>query len=330
MGLEDQLEALCRAAPMPGVAVGVVAEGTRTVQAFSGKADLTTGQPVTASTWWDLASLTKMLVTLPEVLDLVGAGSLDLDAPLAEQWAPARGKPIGEATLRQVLAYDAGMPASDEYFRRGSRDEVRQLVLATPQERPPGAGAVYSDVGAMVCGFLVADLVGPLDALALGRNGFQFRVPPVQAAATEECSWRGRLIRGEVHDENASALGGVAGHAGAFGTLDGVLAATAWWMQRTLRSDSVWAESVLEQSHNPEGERFGLGWWLTPTRGLGGRTPGIDGWGCSGFVGNRIWVEPSRGYGVVVLSNRVHPRRGDRGPFNEWVDDLLDLVARLS
>ena len=104
MGLEDQLEALCRAAPLPGVAVGVVSGGTKAVQASSGAADLTTGQPVTPNTWWDLASLTKMLVTLPEVLDLVGAGSLDLDVPLAEQWTPARGKPIGEATLWQVLA----------------------------------------------------------------------------------------------------------------------------------------------------------------------------------------------------------------------------------
>lgn len=328
--IEDQLEALCRTAPMPGVAVGVVSDGTTTVQVSAGTADLTTGEPVTASTWWDLASLTKVLVTLPEVLHLVGAGSLDLDVPLAEQWAPARRTPIGEATLRQLLAYDAGMPASDEYFRRGSGDEVRELVLATPQERPPGSGAVYSDFGSMVCGFLVADLVGPLEEVALQRTGFRFGVPPAQAAATEKCPWRERLIRGEVHDENASALGGVAGHAGAFGTLDGVLAATAWWMQRTRHSGSVWAESVREQSHNSEGERFGLGWWLTPTRGLGGRSPGIDGWGCSGFVGNRIWVEPSRGYGVVVLSNRIHPRRGDRGPFNEWVDDLLDLVARLS
>ena len=328
--MEDQLEALCRTAPMPGVAVGVVSEGTGTVQVSAGTADLTTGQPVTASTWWDLASLTKTLVTLPEVLDRVGAGILDLDVPLADQWVPARDKPIGAATLRQVLAYDAGMPASDEYFRRGSRAEVRELVLATPQERPPGSGAVYSDVGAMVCGFLVEDLVSPLDEVAWRRTGFRFGVRPAQAAATEECSWRGRLIRGEVHDENASALGGVAGHAGAFGTLEGVLAATAWWMQRTQLSGSAWAESVREQSHNAEGERFGLGWWLTPTRGLGGRDPGPDGWGCSGFVGNRIWVEPSRGYGVVVLSNRIHPRRGDRGPFNEWVDDLLDLVARLS
>ena len=325
---EEQVDVLCRSAPMPGIAVGVVADGGVVLRVASGTADIRTGQPVMPDTWWDLASLTKMLVTLPEVLDLVGAGALDLDTSLAEQWGPARGKPIGQATLRQVLSYDAGMPASDEYFRRGSGDSVRELVLTTPQERPAGAGAVYSDVAAMVCGFLVADMVGPLDQLAGRRTGFRFGVPAEQAAATEECPWRGRMIRGEVHDENASALGGVAGHAGAFGTLDGVLAATSWWMQRMVSDNSVWAESVREQSSNDAGERFGLGWWLTPTRGLGGRSPGLDGWGCSGFVGNRIWVEPSRGYGVVVLSNRVHPRRSDRGPFNEWVDDLLDLISR--
>lgn len=313
---------------MPGVAVGVVAGDATVLSVAAGTADLATGQPVAMDTWWDLASLTKMLVTLPEVLDLIDAGTLNLDRALGEQWDPVADRPIGQATLRQVLSYDAGMPASGDYFCQADGDVLRQLVLSTPSERLPGSGAVYSDVGAMVSGFLVSDLVGPLDQLAARRTGFRFGVPPAMAAATEECRWRERMIRGEVHDENASALGGVAGHAGAFGTLEGVLCATSWWMQQALHGGSVWAESVQEQSHNVHGESFGLGWWLTPTRGLGGRTPGPDSWGCSGFVGNRIWVEPSRGYGVVVLSNRVHPHRGDRGPFNQWVDDLLGLVAR--
>jgi CubicO group peptidase (beta-lactamase class C family) len=80
-------------------------------------------------------------------------------------------------------------------------------------------------------------------------------------------------------------------------------------------------------STGPGDVRFGLGWWLPPTGGLGGPAAGPDGYGASGFVGNRLWFEPGRGYGVLVLSNRIHPARGDRAPFAAWCDRLMAAVA---
>lgn len=326
--LAEGVAQLAAQAPMPAVAVSVFGVDEVLSHGAWGTANMRTGEPATLDHHWDLASLTKMLVTLPEILSLVESSALGLDQRMGDAWETAHGTDIGEATIRQVLAYDAGMPASELFYtQEPTANRIRAAALATPRNRPIGSGAVYSDIGAMVCGFMVADLVGPLDELALQRSGLRFGVEPGIAVATEDCPWRGRLIKGEVHDENAFALGGVAGQAGAFGTLAQVTRAVQRWMAATSIQGTVWAMSVREQSSNPDGERFGLGWWLAPTRGLGGPSPGDDAWGCSGFVGNRIWVEPSRGFGVVVLSNRIHPTRGERGPYNAWCDELLGLVA---
>jgi CubicO group peptidase (beta-lactamase class C family) len=315
---------------MPAVAVAVVSPDRVEMHGAWGLANVPTGEPVTLDHSWDLASLTKALVTLPEVLALVDEGVLSLDAPLGVQWAPSALWAVGAASLAQVLSYNAGLPASGEFFRLsyGSRQELVDNILRTERNQPPGAGAVYSDIGAIALGELVADRRGrPLDALALDRSGLEFTPMNGPFVATEDCPWRGRLLQGEVHDENACALGGVAGHAGAFGRIDQVAEQARRWLSGEVVSPDLHSLAVEQWATNEDGERFGLGWWLANTRGLGGRSPGADSWGMSGFVGNRIWMEPARGYGVVVLSNRVHPSRGDRGPYNQWCDELLDIVA---
>jgi CubicO group peptidase (beta-lactamase class C family) len=321
---------LLERSPMPAVGVAVFDVEQVFYSGVSGIANLRNMEPVTEAHLWDLASLTKTLITLPEVLTLVESGRLALDTPLGEQWLPATGRPIGQATLRQILAYDAGMPASVAFFRDlHGMASIMAAAMATACERPAGSGPVYSDLGAMICGALVEDFEGPLDSLAARRTGLRFNPLLAPVVATEDCAWRGQILSGDVHDENASAMGGVAGHAGAFGTLAQVTAAVQTWMHRTSESGTVWAEAVKQQSANAEGERYGLGWWLAPTRGLGGRDAGPRSWGCSGYVGNRIWVEPQREYAVVVLSNRVHPKRIDRKPYNDWCDESLSLASEV-
>jgi CubicO group peptidase (beta-lactamase class C family) len=328
-GLERTVAEVVRSAPMPAVGVSVFDRERVLVSTVSGVADLTSGRPVEPDDWWDLASLTKVLVTLPEVLSLAADGRLDLDRPLGTVWPAAAGRPVGVATTRQLLAHDAGLPATLPLFRTwAGRDAVVSAALAAELERPPGSGAVYSDIGFLLLGEVVREFAGAdLPELAGARTGLRFAPLPGSAVATERCAWRGRLITGEVHDENAAAMGGVAGHAGAFGTLALVTAAArAWFADAVLPAASHRAARAC-WSTNADGERFGLGWWLTPTRGLGGTVAGPRGYGCSGFVGNRIWLEPDRGYGVVVLSNRVHPLRGDREPFAAWCERLLAALA---
>lgn len=262
--------------------------------------------------WWDLASLTKVLVTLPEAL-----ARLDLDVPLRSLWPRASASPVGGCTVRQMLCHSTGLPDTVPFFRTlGTRDEIVEAALALPLN--PAQGPIYSDIGYLLLGQLLAEVTGSsLADLALARTGLRFG-PISPAVPTEQCDWRGRLIAGEVHDENAWAMGGVSGHAGGFGTLDLVTSA---------------ARAVLDQPQELQatsgaGERFALGWWLAPTRGLGGPNPGHNGFGHAGFVGNRMWLEPDYGYGVVILSNRVHPtRHADRVPYIAWCDNLLQTVA---
>ena len=310
------------AAPMPGVAVSVFDRDTVRAAQVHGLADLTTRRPVRPDDWWDLASLTKVLVTLPEVLD----GPVPLTVPLATCWPRAAGTPVGAVSAADLLSHRAGLPASVRFFATLSgRDAVVDAALRTPVR--PGA-AVYSDLGFIVLGALVEDLTGePLARLARRRTGLAMGAAPGPAVATERCPWRGRLIVGEVHDENAAAMGGAAGHAGGFGTLGLVTAAAQAWLAERVVPARAHRSARACWSSNAAGERFGLGWWLTPTRGLGGPVAGAQGYGCSGFVGNRIWLEPEHGYGVVVLSNRIHPARGDRAPFAAWCDRLLAAVA---
>lgn len=325
--LAEQAAALVRAAPMPAVAVSVFNRDGELAQAVHGIADLSTGRPATSDEWWDLASLTKTLVTLPEVLGLVDNGRLALEQPLAEYWDRVAGHPIGAATAADLLSHRAGLPATVPFFRTlAGPQAIVDAALRT--ELTNQRTAVYSDLSFLLLGAMVEDLTTEsLTALARRRSGLRMGRAPGPAAATEDCPWRRRLIVGEVHDENAWAMGGVAGHAGAFGTLRLVSStARAWLVEQVVTADlhaaarSCWAVG-------PGTERFGLGWWLAPTRGLGGPVAGADGYGCSGFVGNRIWFEPSRGYGVVILSNRVHPRRDDRAPFVAWCDQFLAMVA---
>lgn len=315
--------------PVPAVAVTVFTADQVLARTVAGIADLASGRRACIDDWWDLASLTKTLVTLPEILDLVDRGAFRLDQTLADIWPRSAGYPVARATIRQLLCFDAGTAALVYYFRtlRGV-DKVIEAALAEPLVRPIGSGAVYSDVGYMLLGQLVVDYTGQsLATLATARTGLRFGPLPGPAVATEYCRWRDRLIIGEAHDENAAAMGGVAGHAGAFGTLDLVTATAQAWLGERVVSAALHAQARQSWAFTERDEHFGLGWWLTPRPGLGGSTAGPDGYGCTGFVGNRIWLEPRYGYGVVILSNRIHPDRTDRAPFLAWCDRLFDTVA---
>lgn len=328
--IDTVVDDLVRRAPVPAVGVAVFdAAGDLRVRTVYGTADTTTGRPAHSGSWWDLASLTKPLVTLPEVLALVDRGRLDLQAPLGDVWTRAAGHQVAAASIGQLLSHDAGLPAVVPFFRTTSgREPILDAALATALERPIGGGAVYSDLSFIILGGLVEELTGrSLADLASARTGLRYPPLPGQAVATERCRWRGRLIVGEVHDENAAAMGGVAGHAGGFGTLALVTAAARDWLTGTVVPAPLHQAATSCWATNPAGERFGLGWWLTPTRGLGGPVAGGSGYGCSGFVGNRVWLEPDYGYGVVVLSNRIHPDRVDPAPLQEWWHRLLVAVA---
>ncbi|MGP6157269.1 MAG: serine hydrolase domain-containing protein [Vulcanimicrobiaceae bacterium] len=280
--------------------------------------------PVEPTTRFDLASLTKPFVATA-ALQAADAGRLGLDAPLVAlvpEWAQTESAAI---TPRMLLAHVCGMASGADYRTlRGSN--VTRFALAQPLIARPGERVVYSDLGFIALGTVLersagrslASVVGATLA-ALGAEATGFRPRPDEAAAippTECDAWRGR-VRGFVHDEKAYLMGGVAGHAGLFGTARDVAAlAEAYLAACTARPQTLLAaatarEGVSEQAFDPVLRR-GLGWALKTTQenSCGTRMSG-DAFGHTGFVGTSVWADPARDLSVVLLSNAVYYGRGD-------------------
>ncbi len=305
--------ALLERTGLPAVAAAVVTPNGVLRDGVYGTANLVTGEAATPDTAFDLASLTKVLVTLPEVLALVEAGAVSLYDPLRLHlpdvgWmteAPG----LGDVRVWQLLAHVSGLPAwAPLYTHPAPRETLIARVLQSRLERTPGGPAVYSDLGFITLGALVERLTGErLDTLA-ERRGWVTYHPHGPVAATERCPWRDRLLVGEVHDENASALGGVSGHAGAFGRLLDVARAAQAWLTDAV-SPATRDVMTRPWSTDEAGNPRGLGWVLAHVGCSGGDLASGQAYGHTGFTGTSVWVEPQRGYAIVLLSNRVHPTR---------------------
>ena len=279
------------------------------------------GAAVTPDTWYDLASLTKVLCTVPLALNAIADGKLDPQSPLREllpEIAWLQDPPnLGDATILQLATHTSGLVAWEPLYTFGlDRATLLARLLHTPLQRPPGQ-IVYSDLGFMLLGYVLERLFdAPLAALArelFANSGLESSLaftPPSDApiAPTERCPWRSRLLRGEVHDENAFALGGAAGHAGLFGTLRGVCGYARALLECRLHSPAVVA--YLSQEHaRSEQERRGFGWSLAFLGWSGGDLISSHSIGHTGFTGTGMWIDLERGRYSVLLTNRVYPSR---------------------
>jgi CubicO group peptidase (beta-lactamase class C family) len=241
-------------------------------------------------------------------------------------------------TVRQLLTHTSGLPAGRDLRRQASSAwEARQLVMATPLACRPGVCQVYSDLGADVLGFAVEAIAGQgLDAFLnervfqpLGMSDTYFRPAASQVdriAPTEVSSPRGYAIRGEVHDENAWALGGVAGHAGLFSTAaDLSLFAQMMLNRGTLNGVRIVSDSAVEQFTKRTSGTRALGWDTSDREGTAGMYMGENAYGHTGFTGTSLWIDPDRELFVVLLTNRVHAPRARR-PAKVIADVRADLA----
>ena len=323
--IRDVLERAIADSAFPG-AVAVVGSSDG-ILATHGVGVLDRAIPVRpdGETLWDLASLTKVVALTSAMIVLVDEGRIDLDAPVQRYLPEWTGEGKERVTVRHLLTHSSGLPAWRPLYKEAvGPAEAAALVLATPLDTVPGARMVYSDLGIILAGKIVERIAGqPLDVFVrervfepLGMHSTMYRpaaslVPRI--APTEFDPWRQRQPRGEVHDENAFALGGVAGHAGLFstasdlarlaraylngGSLDGVRFARAETLERfTARQDPA-------LSHRAIG-------WETPTgSNSAGRLLSQSAFGHTGFTGTSIWIDPERDLFVVLLTNRVNPTR---------------------
>jgi CubicO group peptidase (beta-lactamase class C family) len=338
---------------MPGA---VLAAGVHTAEplllhvAGDAQHDAEAKRPMTAGTVFDLASLTKVVATLPAVLYLVGRGEIGLDRPVSGYLPAFAGPGKGAVTVRQLLLHISGLPAERKYYRQ-LRDpaEILNAALAEPLVAEPGTVFCYSDVGFIALGELAAAVAGRgLDVLVqdvvctpLGLTSTRYRPPAEwadQIAATEIVAGgiggigrvgvsggsgqtgeggetggsgqTGRAKVGVVHDENAEALGGVAGHAGLFGTAADLARYAAAWAGNGSYLAGLRAEALRCQTEGLGGRR-GLGWGLRGDRydNMGDGWP-ATGAGHTGFTGTSLSVDPHSGLWAVLLTNAVHFGRG--------------------
>ena len=303
-------------------------------------------RPTAADTIFDLASLTKVMSTTPLLMQQVERGRVALDDAVARHLPAWRGLDRESVTIRDLLAHCGGLTAYLPFFRDHSgRSEFEHAICSLPLEYAPRTKSIYSDLGFMLLAFILEDTgSAPLAdrfATMMGQMGIVDRIqftPPAlwrrDTAPTEQDPWRGRLVVGEVHDENAWALGGVAGHAGLFGTAASVGAYARHVLQVLAGRTGAFARETLTtfttRRADIPGSSRALGWdTMLPTSSCGTKMS-PRAFGHTGFTGTSLWIDPDRGVYVVLLTNRVHPTRANeqinlvRRALHDAVIDSID------
>jgi len=356
---------MCQDAVANGVAPGftlLVASGGRVQfhEAFGWRQLVPRKLPAFPDTVYDTASLTKAIVTSVLAMKEVERGALDLDEPVGQRLPEFEGEGRAAVTVRHLLSHSAGLPAYRPYWRQAlhaasERWAISLAAAREPLEYKPGTLSVYSDLGFMLLGWLLErtselrldalaerDLFRPL---ALSAATFvNLSDPDARArllaersvAATRQSPERGHVVLGEVDDDNAFAMGGIAGHAGLFADAESVSAiagalVAAWkgaepapGAARLVDRDVVrtfWSPARVPAS------TWRLGWDGPAARGSqAGARLSQQAVGHLGFTGCSLWIDPERETWIVLLANRVHPAVPDPDPFRTFRPALHDAA----
>ena len=329
-----------RAGGYPGAAVVVGRKGAAVWEKGFGRLGWTgdAGSVVPERTIYDLASLTKVIGTTTAVMILYDEGKLRLDDRVVQYIPEFGGGAKDNVTIRMLLEHRSGLPAGRDLWRLASTpEEARAAVISTPLFATPGQYYEYSDLGADMLGFVVEAVSGEkldrfLDTRVFGPLGMtdtRFRPDASlreRIAPTELNPPRGYPLRGEVHDENAYALGGVAGHAGLFSTVSDL----AVFAQMLLNGGSyngtrIVADSTVRLFTRRAAGTRALGWDTCAGTGSCGTYLSSTAYGHTGFTGTSLWIDPEREMFVVLLTNRVHAARARR-PAKVISDVRADLA----
>lgn len=322
------------------------ATGTKILKASRGEAN----PPMTVDTVFDVAGLTANLVTGIILLRLVQEGKVSLDDRVSRylQGFGVHGK--SKITVGQLLNHTSGMVSWAPFFEeilqentgarlgimtsRSARDYVYNQIQRLPLKFEPGAKQLYSDLGPILLGAIIELLTGltldrvaqklVIQPLGLKSTGYvdlsmirRRGIHPVSdvIAATEECQWRKRVLCGEVHDDNAWAMGGIAGHAGIFTTILDTQRIIAELLSSYRGESGFLPQSIIRSLWETpfEHSTYRAG-WETPTRENGMIDTGLspNAVGINGFTGCSIWIEPAKGLNISLFTNRIHPSRSNK------------------
>ncbi|MCC2640796.1 MAG: putative Esterase, beta-lactamase family [Nitrospira sp.] len=352
----------------PGAVLAVRLRGTSVYEGAVGRLSLQWGdEAATIHTCYDLASLTKVLATTTALLLLIQRGQVALEDRIDDVLQELRESPVAVATVRQLLTHSSGLAGWRPYYERLAETErvqpgflgsaaARQAVLSYIAQESllyeTGSRSLYSDLGFLLLGFAVERLSGeplaqfcqrqiydplgaqPLAYLPYGGLARQAAStePALTIAPTEEDGWRGRTLCGEVHDENAFAVGGTAGHAGLFGTVGAVLAVARAWLDGCLGKTGLLDPDLVQrftmrQKGVPHSS-WALGWDTPSVPSSSGRLFSPESFGHLGYTGTSLWIDPVTQLEVALLSNRVHPTRKNERirAFRPLIHDLICQV----
>lgn len=334
----------------------MVSVGSRIIchRAF-GVSDLTLQRPVKPDDLFDLASLTKPLATAMAVLRLVDENRLALDGSAGDYVEELGSTGKAGITVEQLLRHESGLPAHRPYYRdlmavnaRDRRSLLRKAVAREPLEQAPGMREVYSDIGYMLLCWIIETVSGmPLDRFVRDRicrplsidelffirhddPTYILPVDPARLVSTESCPWRGRVLKGEVHDDNAWAAGGIDGHAGLFGSAAGV-----WRLLREILTAVRGGGSrmipgrLINRFVERRAGRDKVAGFDTPSAesSSSGRYFSAASLGHLGFTGTSFWMDPDKDLVVILLTNRVHPSRENQSLIRAFRPALHDCVV---
>jgi len=310
----------------PAASVEVTYQGQLIALRAFGKFTYESDSPaVTPATLFDLASVTKVVATTMMAMILYERGMLDLDAPVAAVVpefvsASPQDRRRRDVTVRMLLTHASGLPAYEKLFLQAStRDGLLHAVFTTPLAADPGSRASYSDIGFILLGVALECLADEsLDLFcrreifaALGMTNTAFN-PPMEIRAAipptaDDRTFRHRVIQGEVYDENASVLGGVAPHAGIFSTAEDTarFACAMITGARIVRHETV--ALFTRREPTPAGTSRALGWDTPSSPSQSGKYFGPASFGHLGYTGTSLWIDPDRQLSITLLTNRTWP-----------------------
>jgi beta-N-acetylhexosaminidase len=338
------VEAAVAARAFPGAVLAVGKDGVLAhLRAYGRLSYDDDAAPVQTDTMYDLASLTKVVVTTTMAMILVDEGKLDITKPVSAFLPEFRGGAKDKVTVWHLLTHSSGINWwAPLYKELKGKDAYLRHVTAMDLVYEPGAKSVYSDLGVLLLGEILERVAGQdLDSFArarlfgpLGMKDTTYRPRPEllpRIAPTENDPWRGRVLRGDVHDENAAALGGVAPHAGLFGTAPDLarfaqmlLGGGVFEHQRIVSRETL--DRFTRRAGVPDSSRA-LGWDTPSENSSAGSLFGPRSFGHTGFTGTSMWMDPDRDLFVILLTNRVHPTR-DNNAIREVRRAVADAVVR--
>ena len=346
------LEKAIAARAFPACSLAVTFRGELVAHRALGRFTYEPASPeVTTATIFDLASLTKVVATSAMAMILYERGLLDLEAPVTAVVHEFVGHDARrrEVTVRMLLAHSSGLPAYEKLFLRAqSREDLLRAAFTIPLAADPAARAEYSDIGFIILAvvlerladesldaFCQREIFGPLGMTHTTFNpghALKNSIPPT----ADDRTFRHRIIQGEVQDENASVLGGIAGHAGLFSTAED-LAIFAHAMLNgghpILRSSTVTIELFSRRESTPEGTSRALGWDTPSAPSQSGKYFSSRSFGHLGYTGTSLWIDPDRQLSITLLTNRTWPDSENqaikqvRPAFHDAVIEVLEKIA---